>query len=93
MKKIFCFLMLAALCVACNTQSSKEEFVCPSNLDDVEFFYLDLKEKLLHVNPNCSCNKCSYIENTQSNLRYYNNVLCTSCISPELARQIIKGKD
>lgn len=82
-------IVLAILCLnACGNTGQTSKTECPKTLDEVEFFYLDLKDKLLHVDQSCTENTCRYIE--KSDLYYYSSILCSDCISPELAKEIFE---
>ena len=86
MKRLPLILAISVICAACNEQPKEKEFVCPTSLEDVEFFYRDNQGGVVHADPKCA-EKCIYWEHVDSR-----DPLCAKCISPELAKQI-KGKD
>jgi hypothetical protein len=90
MKRPFLILALTAVFTACNQQPKEKEFVCPTSLEEIEFFYFERAPQILHIDPNCAKTNCTYIENTKWKLDYYEDCLCGKCISGDLAKEIIK---
>lgn len=83
------YIALAILCInACGNAGQTSKPKCTTTLDEVEFFYLDIKDKLIHVDQGCTENACRYVQKAE--IFRYNDILCTKCISQELAKEIFE---
>ena len=84
MKRVFAGILLSICVTSCNNAPDTR------SLDEIEYFYLEIKAKgaIVHLDPKCAQTGCTYLH--KDNLHGYRDLLCAKCISLELAKEIEK---